>query len=254
MRVGTNISALTANNALKRTDTALSKSMEKLSSGLKVNHAKDNPAGIAIAKRMNSQINGLSIAGDNAADAISVIETADGALTEIHSILQRMNELAVQGANGTMSDGDRATIDAEIQQLKEEIGRISKTTDFNGKTLLDGTFDLKGYSSDSRVKVAYYSDEVEIGEYKLNIRTLGKDADGNVRIPNKNYIKLTDSNGKNVPIDHYEVNGNMLTLNSDSGFEIKLEGHEKTVRKDGRRNTRLDRPPSSAAMVRARFR
>ncbi|MCR5846938.1 MAG: flagellin FliC3 [Lachnospiraceae bacterium] len=222
MRVGTNISALTANNALKRTDTALSKSMEKLSSGLKVNHAKDNPAGIAIAKRMNSQINGLSIAGDNAADAISVIETADGALSEIHAILQRMNELAVQGANGTMSDADRETIDAEVKQLKEEIGRISKTTDFNGKTLLDGTFDLKGYSSNTNVKVAYYSDEVEIKKYILKNVTTGKDADGNVYV--KSATPDTSAAG-GFPKDSYisKIEGDMVTISASGGFEVTLQ-------------------------------
>ncbi len=222
MRVGTNISALTANNALKRTDNALTKSMEKLSSGLKVNHAKDNPAGIAIAKRMNSQINGLSIAGDNAADAISVIETADGALGEIHAILQRMNELSVQAANGTMTDSDRETLDNEIKQLKEEITRISKSTDFNGKPILDGTFDLKGYTSSSDVKVAYYSDEVEIGKYLLTSITTGTDADGNTIVTGA--VPDVSGNG-GFPTDAIvsKIVGDMVTITASGGFEVTLQ-------------------------------
>jgi len=222
MRVGTNISALTANNALKRTDNALTKSMEKLSSGLRVNHAKDNPAGIAIAKRMNSQINGLSIAGDNAADAISVIETADGALGEIHAILQRMNELSVQAANGTMTDNDRETLDAEISQLKDEIERISQTTDFNGKPLLDGSFDLKGYSSDPNVKVAYYSDEVEIGKYILSSITTTTDPDGNLVVSNA--TPDTSATG-GFPSDAIvsKIDKDMVTISASGGFEVTLQ-------------------------------
>ena len=222
MRVGTNISALTANNVLKRTDTALTKSMEKLSSGLKVNHAKDNPAGIAIAKRMNSQINGLSIAGDNAADAISVIETADGALGEIHAILQRMNELSIQAANGTMTDDDRETLDAEVKQLKEEIARISKSTDFNGQPLLDGTFDLKGYTSDSNVKVAYYSDEVEIKKYILTSVTTTTDADGNTIVTGA--VPDTSASG-GFPADAIvsKMEGDMVTITASDGFEVTLQ-------------------------------
>ena len=218
MRVGTNISALTANNALKRTDKALTKSMGKLSSGLKVNYAKDNPAGIAIAKRMNSQINGLSIAGDNAADAISVIETADGALSEIHAILQRMNELAMDASTGTKTDKDREVIDAEIKQLKEEITRIGKTTDFNGQPLLDGTFDLRGYSSDANVKVAYYSDEVEIKKYTLDDITTAYDADGNLIVTG-----ATPGAGFPAGAQATKFFEDMVTITADNGFEVTLQ-------------------------------
>lgn len=218
MRVGTNISALTANNTLKKTDNALTKSMERLSSGLKVNHAKDNPAGIAIAKRMNSQISGVSIAGDNAGDGISIMETVDGALGEIHSILQRMSELSIEAANGTKTDEDRETIEAEILQLKEEINRIAESTDFNGQTLMDGSFDLKGYTDNSDVKVAYYSDEVPIEKYIIQSITTKTDADGNVEIDNC----VLDSSTFPAGATCKEIDGDTVTIEAPGGFEIQV--------------------------------
>lgn len=212
MKIGTNVSALVANSTLKKTDKKLSNSMERLSSGYKVNHAKDNPAGIAIAKRMNAQIRGLSNGKDNALDGISVISTADGAISEIHDILQRMNELAVQAANGVKTDEDRESIDMEIQQLKDEIDRISKNTDFNGQPVLDGTFDLRGYTDDSNVKVIYYSDEVELGNYTLTGATL--DANGNASVtlgPEFTSAATVTSNG------------NLVTITDVGGFEMRLQ-------------------------------
>lgn len=232
MRVGTNISALTANNALKKTDKRLTNSMGKLSSGYKVNYAKDNPAGIAIAKRMNSQIKGISLAGDNAADAISVIETADGALSEIHAILQRMNELAMDAATGTKTEEDRKVIDSEVQQLKEEITRIAQSTDFNGQPLLDGRFDLRGYSSNADLKVAYYSDEVPIGKYKIDLET-ALDGNGDLRV---SAFSLTDSKGDPLTVNITHPNppdelvgaDNMVTIIGDNGFEIKVQTQTDT--------------------------
>ena len=221
MRVGTNISAITANNVLNRTDKALTKSMERLSSGMKVNHAKDNPAGIAIAKRMNSQISGLSLAGDNAADAISVIQTADGALSEIHAILQRMSELAMDASNGTKTDADRETIDAEIKQLKDEITRISGTTDFNGQKLLDGSYDLRGYTSDTNVKVAYYSDEVPIGHYTLDSIVTTKDPTTGKVISVDSVTPGADFS-KYSPLD-IKTDGDMVTISGVDGFEMILQ-------------------------------
>ena len=117
MRINYNVSAMLSNNALSNNDSLLSKSLERLSSGLKINHAKDNPAGLAMAKRMNAQLEGLKGANQNASDGVSVIEIADGALSEVSDMLQRMNELSVKAANGVMTDDDRATVQAEIEQL-----------------------------------------------------------------------------------------------------------------------------------------
>ncbi len=165
MRINYNQSAIIANSVLNKTDKKLSTSVEKLSSGYKINHAKDNPAGLAISHRMDSQIRGIGVASNNTNDGISVVETADGALSEVSAMLQRMSELAVQASNGVKTDDDRKLIDAEIQQLKEEISRISRDTEFNGQPLLDGTFDLKGYTDVDAVKIDYYSDEVVAGDY-----------------------------------------------------------------------------------------
>lgn len=168
MRISYNAPAMVAHNALTRNDNRLTESLKRLSSGLKVVEAKDNPAGMAMGKRMNTQLKGLSVATQNSSDAISAIETADGALSEVHDILQRMNQLAVKASTGTISDADRATIEDEIVQLKDEITRIADTTQFNGETLLNGNFDLRGYTSDENVKVGYYSDQVTAGTYVIN--------------------------------------------------------------------------------------
>ena len=163
MIINYNVSSMIANNALARNDSALSKSLERLSSGYKINHAKDNAAGLAMSRRMNAQLKGLSVAGDNANDGISIVEIADGAMSEVHDILQRMNELAVKACNGTLSDDDRSMIDEELQALKDEVERIGETTQFNGQNLLDGSYDLKGYSNASEVSVDYYKEGMVYG-------------------------------------------------------------------------------------------
>lgn len=168
MRINYNVSAMLSNNALANNDRRLAQSLEKLSSGLKVNHAKDNPAGLAMAKRMNAQIVGVSTAGQNAADGVSVLETADGALTEVTEMIQRMNELAIKSANGTLSENDRNIVQKEVDQLKEEITRISEVTEFNGQPLLNGEYELKGYTNQVDIKVNYYSTDVSVREYTID--------------------------------------------------------------------------------------
>lgn len=169
MIINYNVSSMIANNALARNDSALSKSLERLSSGYKINHAKDNAAGLAMSRRMNAQLKGLSVAGDNANDGISIVEIADGAMSEVHDILQRMNELAVKACNGTLSDDDRSMIDEELQALKDETERIGETTQFNGQNLLDGSFDLKGYSDCPYVSVDYYAEGMIKGNYNFGL-------------------------------------------------------------------------------------
>ncbi|WP_422446912.1 flagellin [Thermoanaerobacterium sp. DL9XJH110] len=143
MRINHNISALFAYNSLQKTNTAMDKTLEKLSSGLRINRAGDDAAGLAISEKMRGQISGLNQAARNAQDAISLIQTAEGALNETHSILQRMRELAVQAANDTYTSADRAKIKDEMINLKQEIDRIAGQTEFNKQKLLTGSFSGK---------------------------------------------------------------------------------------------------------------
>ena len=140
MVVQHNMQAMNANRQLGVTTSAQSKSTEKLSSGYRINRAGDDAAGLKISEKMRSQIRGLDKASSNAQDGVSLIQTAEGALNETHSILQRMNELAVQGANDTNQSIDRDAINQELSALTEEIDRISETTQFNKQSLLDGSF------------------------------------------------------------------------------------------------------------------
>ena len=139
MRINHNISALNTYNRMGVNQSAAAKNMEKLSSGLRINRAGDDAAGLAISEKMRAQIRGLDMATKNANDSISLIQTAEGALNETHSILQRMRELAVQATNDTNTDADRSELQAEIDQLIAEIDRIGNATEFNTKKLLDGT-------------------------------------------------------------------------------------------------------------------
>lgn len=139
MIINHNIAALNTYNRLSANNGATSKSLEKLSSGLRINRAGDDAAGLAISEKMRGQIRGLDQAGRNAQDSISLIQTAEGALNETHSILQRMRELAVQAGNDTNTTVDRGEIQKEVNQLTDEIDRIANTTEFNTQKLLDGS-------------------------------------------------------------------------------------------------------------------
>lgn len=170
MRINYNATAMQTVNALNKNDENVSVSTGKLSSGYKINRAKDNPSGYAMSRKMRAQLDGLMQARDNTDTGVNIIKTVDGALSEVHDMLQRLNELAIKGANGTLSDGDRELVDEEVQKLKEEIQRISDTFEFNGQKLLDGSFQLKGYvDGNLSVKVAGYNDRMRVGEYKVNL-------------------------------------------------------------------------------------
>ena len=140
MVVQHNLTAMNANRQLGVTTGQQAKSSEKLSSGYKINRAADDAAGLSISEKMRSQIRGLNKASDNAQDGISLIQTAEGALNEAHSILQRMNELATQAANDTNTSSDRSAVQDELNALTSEIDRIASTTQFNTQNLLDGNF------------------------------------------------------------------------------------------------------------------
>lgn len=143
MRINHNISALNTYRQLSTNNVQTGKSLEKLSSGLRINRAGDDAAGLAISEKMRGQIRGLEMASKNAQDGISLIQTAEGALNETHSILQRMRELSVQSANDTNTDADRAELQKEVSALSTEIDRISTDTEFNTQKLLNGSFSSK---------------------------------------------------------------------------------------------------------------
>ena len=174
MHINRNMSAVITNNQLLRTENRLAASMERLSSGFKINHASDNPAGIAISNKMRAQIDALDQAEANASDGVSVLQIADGALNEVTSILQRMRELSVQAANGTNSYDDKKTIQAEIDELQKEVDRISSDTEYNTKTLLDGSSDVRVYAEGgSRF---YVSEAVDAKTYAVNVNALAEQA------------------------------------------------------------------------------
>ena len=219
MRINYNVSAMLSNNALANNDSLLAKSLERLSSGYKINHAKDNPAGLAMAKRMNAQIKGLSVANQNAADGVSVIETADGALTEVASMLQRMNELSVKAANDTLTELDKETIQEEIAQLKEEITRVSNDTEFNGQKLLNGEFAAKGFTNNNDVKVNSYSSETKATIYSLDL-TVSRNAKGE--------LEASANLGNGFPDGcKVEMQDELVTIRNSEGFELTLEVPEQ---------------------------
>ncbi len=222
MRINYNVSAMLTNNALANNDNLLAQSLERLSSGFKINHAKDNPAGLAMGKRMNAQIKGLNIANQNASDGTSVIETADGAISEVTEMIQRMNELCIKACNGTSTDQDRAYIQDEIAQLKDEISRVSEVTEFNGQPLLDGEFAAKGYTSEPSISVNDFSEQTPPKMYTINSLTIEEttDKDGNT-VRSVTGVSL----GENFPegMEAPEFEDDFLILKGKEGFEIRLD-------------------------------
>lgn len=231
MRINYNTQAMNANNALTQSDSLVAQSIRRLSSGLKVSSAEDDPSGYAISKRMSIQIEGLSNATQNANNGISVIETADGALSEISDMLNRMEELGVKASNATLTSADRRTVQAEVDQLSSEITRISKDTEFNGQTILDGTFDLKGYTNSNDVKVKYYNDEAASGKYTIAGLSIGYDADGNIDISGSSIkdasgnptTTIKDPDGNDMDVSITDAKNDIITITGDNGFELKLQ-------------------------------
>lgn len=220
MKINSNMTAVIAGNYLMRSELSLQSSTERLSSGYKLNSAKDNPAGYAISNYMRSQLQALEKANNNANNGISVIETAEGAVAEIQEMVQRLNELAVRAATGTMSDNDRKAIQEEVDGLTAEIERTAKETDFNTMPLLDGTFENKGYTNNVDVKVQYYSDDTRLGKYTFNIEPV-KDANGNPLLDADGYYA-----GYTIPqadLDAFATNATV------SYFESKGFTNDKNV-------------------------
>lgn len=258
MRINTNLNAMTALNSATKNTALAGSSMEKLSSGLKINKAADNATGLAISEKMRSQIRGLDQASQNTQDGISVVQTAEGAIEEVGNIVQRMRELAVQGANETNTGSDRSKISEELTQLHEEIDRIAESTQFNGKDLLNGKNTVRTEKEYSVEKVAANNGkitdiEVQDGFDFDGLEELKIKKDGNNIIFNdtnkaKGYgigitkaatdgskieaggtITITDSNGKSIKFtvaQQLDVDTNGVTIGTKKETEVNISGKE----------------------------
>ena len=254
MVVQHNMQAANANRMLNVTTSAQAKSTEKLSSGYKINRAADDAAGLTISEKMRKQIKGLDRASTNAQDGVSAVQTAEGALTEVHSMLQRMNELATQSANGTNSDTDRQAIQDEVDQLTKEIDRVSETTKFNETYLLKGdpataaksTFMQSGYSingdlyaegSDTKITTSDALKKAIASGSKLytTTKTAGQD-DTKLAKSGTTYAyvtKLYDKNGKQVSAENVKA-GKMADgkTDADDGYFLNKSATGYNVAKD----------------------
>lgn len=179
MVVQHNLTAANTNRQLGITTNGLQKSTEKLSSGYKINRAADDAAGLSISEKMRNQIRGLNKASDNAQDGISLVQTAEGALNEVHSMLQRMSELAVQASNGTNAAEDRIALDNEVQQLKTEIQRVGTTTQFNKMDILTGDFSS---NAEKTLQVGANRDQVITIAISALTSTVGSALDATVKV------------------------------------------------------------------------
>ena len=263
MKVNSNIQAMFAQSILSANEEKMAKSTQKMSSGYKLNRAMDNPAGMAITNRMRAQLSSLERATKNSKNAINAIQTAEGALSEIESMLQRMNELSIQGSNGTMTSSDRLAIQEEVDQLVSEINRISKNTSYNSQNLLDGTQDLKAFSESSKnISVRNYNELMDVGKYEISVGTNGLvtsltkgvatidiaaqevvefvDKDGNTtgystKIHTANGAELTfetkgDLGATNVELDITGYGGMKIQVGAEEGQEIQVVIPEVSLR------------------------
>ncbi|MBQ7724467.1 MAG: flagellin, partial [Lachnospiraceae bacterium] len=181
MQINSNITAVITNNSLLRNESAFALSTGKLSSGYKINTAGDDPTGYAISGRMRQQLEALKRADINATTGRSVLDTADGALSEVTDMIQRLNEIAIKASNGTMSANDRADMQNEVEQLTAEIERISGQIELNGKKLIDGSLENHGYCENNKnIHVEEYNDKVKADFYNFTLEEeMGTDANGN---------------------------------------------------------------------------
>ena len=237
MRIQHNIAALSAYRNLTNNNSMVSKNLEKLSSGYRINRAGDDAAGLAISEKMRAQITGLETAQKNANDGISLIQTAEGALTEVHSMLNRMVELANQSANGTYQDEDRASLQAEVKALQDEINRISKSTNFNGNTLLDGSLAIEGGSAaSSNTKV---SGADKFGTIAANVTTIGAVKDGEIGKDTQKLkftldlsnVKISNTSSKETAV----IQGSNITIKLGDATKVTLNAASLgTITKGGK--------------------
>ena len=242
MVVQHNMAAMNANRMLSGVSSAQSKSTEKLSSGYRINRAADDAAGLSISEKMRSQIRGLNQASTNAQDGISLIQTAEGALNEQHSILQRMRELSVQAANGTETDDDREAVQNEIEQLQSELTRISDTTEFNTMKLLDG--------SQSGNKV-----DVSVSKSAATDATKPNDATAQVNTTADKVTAVGDNADSTLSVTVLDKNGNSSTTSVTVHYDktsgkYSVNGKDLTA-KEANGNTSATQPNSGAAFAEA---
>ena len=215
MRINHNLPTINSNNQLNRSTVRLTKSLQRLASGLRINQAADDAAGLAISEKMRSQLRGLKQASRNAQDGISLLQTADGALHETHSILQRMRELAVQAANDTYTANDRQEIQKELSQLTQEIDRIANTTEFNKKKLLDGSASVLASSNKLQTELIVRGGLAgEEGNYKLEITA----RPGDTQVQKSNIFKL--KHGTKLKPENELKDGNEESISIDPATGI----------------------------------
>ena len=230
MRINHNMAAINAHNQLSKNSGASSKALEKLSSGLRINTAGDDAAGLAISEKMRSQIRGLDRAQANAQDGISLIQTAEGALQEVSDILQRMRELAVQAANGTNQQTEKDAIKAELSELIDEVDRIAETSTFNGTYLLKGTLGMTSIKESTDL----FSLDTATGKYEYIEGVIGLD----VSAAEKEKEYTIAVNGNTISVSYTDVKGNAQTAYAtcgtiDSTKMSNYTGYLRFVTEDG---------------------
>ena len=221
MVVQHNLTAMNSNRMLGLTASTQAKSTEKLSSGYKINRAADDAAGLSISEKMRRQIRGITQASANAQDGISCVQTAEGALNEVHDMLQRMNELAVKGETGTLTTVDRSYIQSEIKQLMDEIDRVADTTTFNEQNLLDGSFTGKGLQVGAEA-----GQQIEISITQMNMANLAaKAANANVTFDHD-----ADEDTAKVSMD--KTKADAVVAKFQTNFKDQVSGNTVATSKD----------------------
>jgi flagellin len=223
LRINNNVEAFNAHRQLVQTSNNAAKSMERLSSGYRINRAADDAAGLAISEKLRGQIRGLAQAQRNAQDGVSLVQTAEGSLNEVHSMLQRVRELAVQYSNGTLSTSDKAAITAEAQQLASEIERIGTTADFNGIKLLDGSTSTVSFQVGANDNDVISVDTASLGSKVGSIDVSQTDAISAIDAAIENVSTLRGSFGAvQNRLEH--------TLNNLATYQENLTASESRIR------------------------
>lgn len=223
MRINYNLSAMITNSQLFRNEKNQQSAAERLASGLKINHAKDDPAGMAISNKMDVQIEGIRQASRNSSDGISILETADSSLNEVTNIIQRMRELAVQAASDTNQIEDREAIQVEIDSLSEEIDRVSTNTEFNKKVLLDGSLSRRTYTNNRKVSVTNVGTGVPTNKYGVTITADARQA----------VFRGAYSSALTMSVDDMDLNVAQRNEELEAGFDnYTVTGKEPTLKKE----------------------